>query len=131
MHGPMEDAGMLKLYERGPIPCLYVAPVDHMVGRVPLIPLFLAGNSTPTIPHKLSKHKGSVFTMGCADTAASDGRRGSNVYEVNTWLWNFGSGKPRLGGLTVEETAVRKKTGRKDQAKRCALSCRRQREDGT
>ena len=33
MQGPMEDAGVLKLYEPGPIPCLYVAPVDHMVGR--------------------------------------------------------------------------------------------------
>ena len=66
--------------------------------------------------------------MGCADTAASDGRRGSNVYEVNTWLWNFGR---RLGGLTVEETAVRKKTGRKDQARRSALTRRRRRENGT
>jgi hypothetical protein len=96
----MEDAGVLKLYEPGPILCLYVAPVDHMVGRVPLIPLFLAGNSTPTvtIPHKFSKHKGSGFPMGCADSAASDGRRHSNVYEVNTWLWNFGCGKPHLGG---------------------------------
>ena len=73
-----------------------------MVGRVPLIPLFLAGNSTPTIPHKFSKHKGSGFPMVCADSGASDCRRGSNVYEVNTWLWNFGRGKPRLGGLTVK-----------------------------
>ena len=114
MHGPMEDADVLKLYEPGPMSCLYVAPVDHMVGRVrvPLIPLFLAGNSTPTIPHKFSKHRGSLSPMGCADTAASDGRRGSNVYEVNTWLWNVGSGKPRLGGLTVEETAMRKETVR-------------------
>ncbi len=48
IHGPMEDAEVLKLYEPGPIPCLYVAPVDHLVGRVPLIPLFLAGNLTPT-----------------------------------------------------------------------------------
>ena len=58
--------------------------------------------------------------MGCADSAASDGRRGSNVYEVNTWLWNFGRGKPCLGGLTVEETAMRKETVRKNQAKRSA-----------
>ncbi len=65
------------------------------------------------------KHKGSGFPMGCADLAASDGRRGSSKYEVNTWLWNFGSGKPRLGGLTasVEETAMRKETVLKDQAK--------------
>ncbi len=68
--------------------------------------------------------------MGCADTAASDGRRDSNVYEVNTWLWNFGHGKPRLGGLTVEEAAVRKKSGKKDQAKRSALTRRLRWEDG-
>ena len=98
-----------------------------------LIPLFLAGNSTPTIPHKLSKHKGSGFPMGCADSAASDGRRGSNVFEVNTWLsrWNFGRGKPRLGGLTVEETTLRKKTVRKDQAKHFAETRRRRWEDGS
>ena len=126
----MEDAEVLKLYEPGPIPCLYVTPVDHMVGRVPLIPLFLAGNSTPTIPHKFSKHKGSGFPMGCADSAAADGRRGCNVYEVNTWLWNLSRGKPRLGGLTVEETTIRKKTARKDQAKRSAETPRRRWEDG-
>ena len=38
---------------------VYVGPAAIMVGRVPLIPLFLAGNSTPTIPHKYSKHKNS------------------------------------------------------------------------
>ena len=32
---------------------------------------------------------------------------GSNVYEVSHWLWMFGRGKPRLGGLSVAETAVR------------------------
>ncbi len=67
--------------------------------------------------------------MGCADSAASDGRRGSNVYEVNTWLCNFGCGKPRLGGLTVEETAMRKETVRKDQTKRSAEARRRRRPD--
>jgi hypothetical protein len=129
IHGPMEDAEVLKLYEHGPTPFLYVAPVDHMVGRVPFTPLFLAGNSTPTIPYKFSKHKGSGFPIGCADSAASDGRRGSNVYEVNTWLWNFGSGTPRMGGLTVEETAIRKETVLKDQAKRSAETHRRRRAD--
>ncbi len=76
----MESNGVTKLYEPSPTPCPYVAPVN-MVGKVPLIPLFLAGNSTPTIPHKYSKHKNSGFPMG---TVAQDGRRGSNVYEVNT-----------------------------------------------
>jgi hypothetical protein len=78
-----------------------------MVDRVPFIPLFLAGNQTPTIPHVYSKRKESGVRLGCADAAALDGRRGSNVYEDNPWLWQFGRGKPRLGGLTVEETADR------------------------
>ena len=41
--------------------------------------------------------------MGICDSA-EDGRRGSNAYEMNPWLWQFGRGKPRLGGLSVEET---------------------------
>ncbi len=44
------------------------------------------------------------------------------MYEVNTWLWNFGRGKPRLGGLTVKETDLRKETVRKDQANRSGES---------
>ena len=125
IHGPIEDAGVIKLYDPSPIPCLYVAPVANVLGRVPLIPLFLAGNSTPTIPHKFSKHKGSGFPMGSTDTADADGRRGSNVYEVNTWLWLVAHGKPRLGGLSVEETALKKKAGREDQAKRSVETRRR------
>jgi hypothetical protein len=39
----MEDAGVTKLYEQSPIPCLYVAPAANMAGRAPLVPLFLAG----------------------------------------------------------------------------------------
>jgi hypothetical protein len=84
----------------------------------PLIPLFLAGNSTPTIPHMFSKRKESGLPYGCADSAAADGRRGSNVYEVNPWLWQFGRGKPRLGGLTVKETAERNKAAREEKFKR-------------
>ena len=106
--GPVEDSGVVKLYEPSPTPCLYVAPVENMVGRVPLMPLFLAGNATPTIPHLYNKRKESCFPLGCADASAVDGRRGSNVYEVNPWLWQFGRGKPRLGVLSVEDTAERK-----------------------
>ena len=124
--GPMEDSGVVKLYEPSPTPCLYVAPVENMVGRVPLMPLFLAGNATPTIPHLYSKRKESGFPLGCADAAAVDGRRGSNVYEVNPWLWQFGRGKQRLGGLSVEKTAERKQAHRDESHKR-AVETRRQR----
>ena len=123
--GPMEDSGVIKLYEPSPTPCLYVAPAENMVGRVPLMPLFLAGNSTPTIPHLYSKRKDTGFQMGCADTAGVDGRRGSNVYEVNPWLWQFGRGKPRLGGLSVEETQERMQAARDERNLRAAETRRR------
>jgi hypothetical protein len=42
--GPMEDAGVTKLYEPSPTPCLYVAPAANTVDMNPLISLFLAGN---------------------------------------------------------------------------------------
>jgi hypothetical protein len=54
-----------------------------------------------------SEHKDSDFQYGSAYAAATYGRLGSNVYEVNPWLWQFGRGKPRLGGLTIEETSER------------------------
>ena len=97
--------------------------LQHVRGT--LIPLFLAGNSTPTIPHKFSKHKKSGFPMGSADTADADGRRGSDVYEVNTWLWLFACCKPSLGGLSVEETALKKRAGREEQVKCAVETCRR------
>ena len=78
-----------------------------MLGRVPLFPCFLQGNATPTTPHKLRHLKASAFQYVIADATAVDGRRGSNVYEVNPWLWQFGLGRPRLGGLSVSETEDR------------------------
>ena len=59
------------------------------------------------IPHMFAKRKDACFPFGCADAAAVDGRRGRNVYEVNTWLWSVGRSKPRLGGLSIEQTAAR------------------------
>ncbi len=90
--------------------------LQHVRGT--LDPLFLAGNSTPTIPHKFSKHKGAGFPMGSADTADADGMRGTNVYEVDTWLWLFACCKPSLSGLSVEETALKKRAGREEHVKR-------------
>ncbi len=52
--------------------------------------------------------------MGSCDTAAADGWCGSNVYEVNLWLWQFGRGKQRLDGLSVEKTGARNKAAQKE-----------------
>ncbi len=127
--GPMEDAGEVKLYQPSPTPCLYVAPAENMVGRVPLMPLFLAGNATPTTPRLYCKRKDSGFPMGCADAASVDGRRGSNVYEVNPWLWQFGRGKPRLGDLSVEATEERMQAHRHASHERAVETRRRRKSE--
>ena len=49
-----------------------------------------------------------MMQYGITYAAAVDGSRGSNVYEVNPWLWQFGLGRPRLGGLSVSETEERR-----------------------
>jgi hypothetical protein len=128
--GPMEDAGVVKLYEPSLTLCLFVALAANLVGRIPLMPCFLDCNKTPTIPHKYSKYKSSCFPAGCADAAAEDGRCGSNVYEVNTWLWMFGRGKPRLGGLTIEETSDRLNSASKALDKRRKETRDRCKDDG-
>ena len=124
--GPMDHA-TTKLYEPSPTPILFVAPCNLMLGRVPLFPLFLHGNTTPTIPHSLRSVKRSAFEHGTADAADPLGRRGSNVYEVNPWLWQFGRGKPRLGGLSVSATEDRREMMSSDRAKQAmATRSRRQ-----
>ena len=102
--GPMEAVGVQKLYKPSPTPILYVGPVANVLERAPLMPLFLLGNSTPTIPHQLRQHRRSRFPHGLADAVYASGKKESNIYELNQWLWEFGRGKPRLGGLSVTAT---------------------------
>ncbi len=50
---------------------------------------------------------------------------GSNVYEVNPWLWHFGRGRLRLGVLSVSETEDRRETVIRAGAKRSQETRRR------
>ncbi len=77
------------------------------------------------------KRKDSGFPYGCADAAAADGRRGSNVFEVNLRLWSFVRGKPRLGGLSVEKTVTfERQVAAGEASKERAAETRRHREAG-
>jgi hypothetical protein len=42
----------------------------------------------------------------------------SHVYEINTWLWNFGRPQPRAGGLSVAKTEKILRKSRSEAAKR-------------
>ena len=76
------------------------------------------GNATSTIPHKYSGRQLDAFECGCADGAGPTTRRGSHVYEINTWLWNFGRPQPRVGGLSVAKTEKIQRKSRSEASKR-------------
>ena len=67
--GIMESRGIHRVYKPSPVPTLYVGRVEDLLGRVPLIPCFLDGNATSTIPHKYSSRQEDAFEYGCADGA--------------------------------------------------------------
>jgi hypothetical protein len=87
---------------------------------VPLFPCFLDGNTTSTIPHKYAPRQKQAFEYGCADGSGQGSRRGSHVYEINTWLWNFGRPQPRIGGLSVAKTEGVRSRSRTESARRAA-----------
>ncbi len=84
----------------------------------PLIPCFLDGNATSTIPHKYSSRQREAFECCCADGACPTTRRGTHVYEINTWLCNFGRHQPRVGGLSVAKTQKIQRKSRSEASKR-------------
>ncbi len=115
--GIMESHGVRKLYAPSTVPTLYVVKVEDILGRVPLFPCFLDGNITSTIPYKYAAWQSQDFAFGCADGPLQGSRRGSQVYEVNTWLWNFGRPQPRVAWLSVAETEKILKRCRGEEAR--------------
>ncbi len=69
----MEDAGVVKLYEPSPTPCLHVAPAQNMVGRVPLmgpIPCFLGKLNSNHSPH-VQQAQGFRITVRLMNTLST------------------------------------------------------------
>ncbi len=64
--GIMESKGIHRVYEPPPVPTLYVGRVEDLLGRVSLIPCFLDGNTTSTIPHEYSSWQKDAFECCCA-----------------------------------------------------------------
>ena len=87
------------------LPSLYICPVKNILGRVPMIPCFVGGNSHPTIPHSFRRHQ---LAGGAADTRPDSGN-GSRLYEVNLWMWRYGRGHERKVSVlkAMEERAKR------------------------
>ncbi len=82
------------------MPCLYICPVASVLGRAPLIPCFIGGNSHPTISHsfKNDPHLGNT-----AAGTQRDRGNGSRLYEVNIWMWRYGLGRARKVSIAEAE----------------------------
>ena len=99
----MQRAGVPMLYDSASnprLPCLYICPVTNVLGRAPLIPCFIGGNSHPTIPYRFKDDR--RIGHASADTQRDRGN-GSRLYEVNIWMWRYGRGRPRMVSIAEAE----------------------------
>jgi hypothetical protein len=114
---PLQQAGMEMFYEPMPEPFLYVDHISHAQCRVPLTPVFMQGNKTPTIPSKFARQKNQLFQYGQADTPRKEG---SKLYEVNHFIWNFGCPKARIN--TVAQAMAARKQVQEIRARKISES---------
>jgi hypothetical protein len=125
----MQKNGIPMLYEQASsqLPSLYVCLLENVLGRVPMIPCFLRGNTNNTIPYSLR--------YDITDEAAADSRHdsgtgptGSRLFEVNVWMWNYWRAFPRKIPVADAEAMRRKRV--QDSRLRGAETLKRRREAG-
>ena len=95
---PLQTAGMEMFYDPSPQPILYVGHVKDALCRLSVMPVFVNGNDTPTIPNdpKLIAKKKKLFPHGKYDTYAGKTKvPGSKLYEINYFLWQYAKGHKR------------------------------------
>jgi len=103
------------------LPSLYLCRAENILGRVPMMPCFVDGYKTLTLPNHFGNLQGAV-----ADTSKGRGN-GSRLYELNPWMWRYGRGQPRK--VSVED-AERRRLKRMTEARtRAAETAKRRRRD--
>jgi hypothetical protein len=72
------------LYLPSPDPVVYVVPLSHILGKLPLIP---AGD-TGTIPRSMHGRRETSYPLGVCDRHGEPGS-GSSLFYINTWaiIW--------------------------------------------
>jgi hypothetical protein len=121
---PLQRAGMEMVYDAFPVPLLYVDYIDRALCRAPLMPVFIGGNETPTIPQSFAKHQRRWFPHGQADKSKQN--RGSRIFEVNQFIWNYPRPRPRIG--TVEEAEQKRQQNLTARNQKAGLSRRKNKE---
>ena len=78
------QVGTKLLYLPSPDPVVYVVPLSHILGKLPLVP---AGDFG-TIPRSMHGRKEACFPLGVCDRHGDPGS-GSALFYINTWamIW--------------------------------------------
>ena len=118
----MQEKGVPMVYERSAsvLPSLYVCPVENVLGRVPLIPCYLNGNTSNTIPYR---YRGAIPAEAAADSRPDNGT-GSRLFEINIWMWRYGRTFPREVSV-ADAVAMRKQRVQESRALAAATMQRR------
>ncbi len=70
---------------------------------MPLIPCYMDGNTSNTIPHR---YRGAIPAEAEADSRLDSGT-GSRLFEINIWMWRYGRTFPR--DVTVADAVAMRK----------------------
>jgi len=104
--GPLQRNAGARMFYVPSTAWTIVLPINHILGRIPLMKLHLDGSTAPTIPHSLAGDKDTYFEHGCADRPGHSGiGTGSLLYELNVHLWQYGRPQPRT--ISVRERLER------------------------
>ena len=119
----MQQKGVPMLYVRSAtvLPSLYVCPVENVPGRVPLIPCYLNGNFSNTIPYR---YRGAIPAEAAADSRPDSGT-GSRLFEINIWMWRYGRTFPRQ--VSVADAVAMRKERVQESRQRAAATMERRR----
>ena len=79
------------------LPSLYICRAENVLGRVPLMPCYIGGNSHPTLPHRFGNQAGA--------TADSSVDRGNGTSEAGSMSSTSGCGA--MGGRSPESSQLR------------------------
>jgi hypothetical protein len=121
----MQRKGVPMLYERAAsqVSSLYVCPVENVLGRVPLIPCYLNGNSANTITHYF---RGKIPREASADSRPNSGT-GKRLFEINMWMWRYGRTVPRQ--ISMNQAVELHKKRVKESRARAAETLQRRRDE--
>ena len=90
----LQTEGGARMFYKPDKEWLIVLPINHILGRVPLMKAYLRGSRSPTIPASFAPHKHSYFRHGHSDRNGAEGG-GSQLFMLNVHMWQFGRPQPR------------------------------------